>query len=56
MGYSRGTSNYSKRITLSYPTHVMSMVALVAINVEMLRIDSEGFLEKEFIKLICMNP
>ena len=56
MGYSRRTSNYSEIITLSNPTHMMSMVDLVAISVETLRIDNELSLEKELTKLICMNP
>ena len=43
-------------IALSYLTHMMSMVDLVAIGIETLRIDSECSLEKEFTKLICMNP
>ena len=55
MGYSRKTSNYPKRIALSDPTHMMSMTDHVAIGVETLRIDSECFLEKEFIVLIRMN-
>ena len=38
--YSRGTSNYLERITLSDPTHMKSMTDLVAIDVEILRIDS----------------
>ena len=56
MGYSIGTSNYPERITLSDPTHMMSMHDPVAIGAETLRIDSECSLEKEFIELICMNP
>ena len=56
MGYLRRTSNCPERITLSDPTHIMSMVDLVAICVETLRIDSGCSLEKEFIDLICMNP
>ena len=39
-GYSRRTSNYPERITLSDLTHMMSMVDLVAIGVETPRIDS----------------
>ena len=54
--YLRRTSNYPKRIALSDPTHMMIMVDLVAINVEILRIDSECSLEKEFTKLIHINP
>ena len=56
IGYSRGTSNYLERITLSDPTHMMSMADHVVIGVETLRIDSWCSLEKEFTKLICMNP
>ena len=56
MGYSRRTSNYPKRITLSNPTHMMSMADPIAIGVETLRIDSGCFLEKEFTELIHMNP
>ena len=56
MGYSRRTSNYPKRIALSNPSHMMSMVDLIAISVETLRIDSGCSLEKEFTELICMNP
>ena len=56
MGYSRKISNYLERITLSNPTHMMSMADLVAIGVETLRIDSGCSLEKEFNKLIHMNP
>ena len=56
MRYSRGTSNYPKRMVLSDPTHMMSMVDHVAIGVETLMIDSGCSLEKEFIELIHMNP
>ena len=56
MGYSRGTSNYPKRITLSNSFHTMIMVYLIVIDVETLRIDSECSLEKEFTELIHMNP
>ena len=56
MGYSRRTSNYLERITLSDLTHIMSMVDPVAIGVETLRIDSGCSLEKEFTELIRMNP
>ena len=49
MGYSRGTSNYLERITLSSPSHMMSMDDLVAIGVETLRIDSGYSLEKELL-------
>ena len=56
MGYSRRTSNYLERITLSNPSHMMSMVDPIAIGVETLRIDSGCYLEKEFTELICMNP
>ena len=56
MGYSRRISNYLERITLSDPTHMMSMTDPVAISVETLKIDSEYSLEKEFTELIRMNP
>ena len=48
MRYSRGTSNYPERITLSDPTHMMSMVDTLAIGMETLRIYSGCSLEKEF--------
>ena len=50
------TLNYPERITLSDPTHMMSMSDLVAINVETLMIDSGFSLEKELIELIRINP
>ena len=50
MGYLRRTLNYLERITLSNPTHMMSMVDPIAINVETLRIDSMCYLEKEYIE------
>ena len=56
VGYLRRTSNYLERIALSNPTHMMSLVDLVVIGCEILRIDSECSLEKEFTELICMNP
>ena len=56
VGYLRRTSNYPERITLSNPTHIMSMVDPIAIGVETLRLDSGCSLEKEFTELICMNP
>ena len=56
MGYSRRTSNYAERITLSNLSHMMSMADPIAIGVETLRIDSGRSLEKEFTELICMNP
>ena len=56
MRYSRRTSNYPERITLSNPTHMMSMADLIAIGVEAPRIDSGCSLEKEFTELIRMNP
>ena len=56
MGYSRSTSNYLEIITLSDPTHIMSMTDHVAIIVETQRIDNGCSLEKEFIELIHMNP
>ena len=56
MGYSRRTSNYPERITLSKLTHMMSMADPRAIGVETLRIDSRCSLEKEFTELIGINP
>ena len=56
MGYSRRRSNYLERIVLSEITHLMSMANHVAIDVETPRIDSGCSLEKEFTKLIPMNP
>ena len=56
VGYSRGTSNYVEIITLFNPTHMMSIVDPVVIGVETPKIDSGCSLEKEFSKLIYMNP
>ena len=56
MGYSRKTSNYSERIALPNPTHIMSMDDSVAIGVEILKIDNGCSFEKEFTDLIHMNP
>ena len=56
MEYSRRTLNYPERISLSNPTHMMSVADPIAISVETLRIDSGCSLEKEFSELICMNP
>ena len=56
MRYLIRTSNYLERITLSNPTHMMSMVDPIAISVETLRIDSRCALVKEFTELIHMNP
>ena len=55
MRYSRRISNYLQRITLSDLTHMMSIIDLININIETLRIDSESFLEKVFNELICIN-
>ena len=43
-------------IAQSNLTHMISMIDLVAIGVETLRIGSGCSLEKEFTKLIPMNP
>ena len=56
MGYSRRTLNFSKRKALFDPTHMMSMVDLVTVGVETLRIDNGCSLEKDFTELIHMNP
>ena len=55
MRYAIRTFNYLKRITLSNPTHMMSIIDLVAISIETSRKDSGCFLEKELIELIRMN-
>ena len=55
MRYSRRTSNYQERITLSDLTYVMSMFDLVAIGVDILRINSRCSLQKELIELIHIN-
>ena len=55
MGYSKRTSNYPKKIALSNPTHMTSMVDPIAIGVETLRTNSGCSLEKEFTELISMN-
>ena len=56
MGYSRSTSNYLERKTLSNPTHMTSMADPIDIGIEKLRIDNGCSLEKEFTELIRMNP
>ena len=56
MRYSRRTSNYPKGVTLSDPTHMMSMVDPMAMDVDTPRTDSGCSLEKEFAELIRMNP
>ena len=56
MGYSRRALNYPERIELSDRTHMISMPNLVVISMETLRVDSGYSLEKEFTKLIRMNP
>ena len=56
MGYLRTISTYPERITLSDINHMISLVDSVIIGVETPKIDSECFLEKEFIELIHMNP
>ena len=56
MGHSRRISNFLERITLFDPTHMMSMTDLVAIDVETPKIDSGCSFNKEFTKLIYMNP
>ena len=53
--YSRRTSNYLERITLSNLTHLMSIANPIAINSERPKIDSGYSLKKEFTELIHMN-
>ena len=45
-----------ERIAQYNPTHMMSMANPISIGVKTLRIDSGYSLEKEFTKLIRMNP
>ena len=54
--YSRRTSKYPKQIVLDDPTHMMSIAYIVALCMEAPMIDSGCSLEKEFSKVICMNP
>ena len=56
MRYLRRTSNYLEIIALTDPTHMMSMVDLLAIHVETLKIDSGSSLENELNKFIHINP
>ena len=56
MGYSKRALNCQKRITLSNSIHMMNMANPMAIDVESLRIKSGFSLEKDFTKLILMNP
>ena len=55
MGYSRRKLNYHERITLSNLTYMMSMIDLVAVSLETLKIDSVCSFEKDFTILILMN-
>ena len=48
--------NYLERIILYVSTRMMSMTDLATIGVKTLRIDSGCSLQKEFTKLIHMNP
>ena len=54
--YSRSTLKCLKRIVLSNLNKMIIMTYHVLIDVETLRIDNMRYLEKEFIKLICINP
>ena len=56
MGYSRRTSNYAERISLSDLTHMKSVDDPVAIGIETPMIDCGCSLNKELTRLICMNP
>ena len=55
MRYSIRISNYPIRIALSNLTRMMCVVDHLAICVEILKIDSGCFLDKEFNELIRMN-
>ena len=52
----RRTSKYLESIAVSDPIHMMSMVDLVAINVETPMIDSGCSFDKEFNEFIHMDP
>ena len=56
MRYLRKTLNYIEKIILSNSTHMMNVTDLVVISVEIQKIDHGCSLEKEFTKLIRMNP
>ena len=56
MRYLRRISNYLEIIVISNLTHMMSMADLVVVGVEKLRINGGHFSDKEFTKLIRMNP
>ena len=56
MGYSRRTSNYLERITLSNVTHMIKMTNPVSISVETLMINCGCILENESNELSCMSP
>ena len=47
-------SNRLKRIFLSNPTHIMSVIDLMVINVKAPRIDGSFSSKKEFSKLILI--
>ena len=49
-------SKYEKIIPLSYLIRTMSKANRMAINVEILRIDSWSYLKKEFNELIRVDP
>ena len=55
MRYSRRILNYWKRIALSDLTHMMTTTDLIAIDVELPRVDSRFYVEKELYELIYMN-
>ena len=56
MIYSRRILNYLERIALSDLTHMMIIIDLIAIDVELPRVDSRCYVEKELYELIYMNP
>ena len=57
MRYSRRALNYLERKNIiSNLIHVMGMTNFIAFSVETLKIDSVCSLDKEFTKLIRMNP
>ena len=55
-GYSRRTLKYLERIVLFELIDMESIVDLMAISLETLRIVSRCSSDKELTKLICRNP
>ena len=56
MEYSRKILSYLERTSQYDTTHMMSMTDPIVISVKILRIYSGCSMEKDFTKLIYMNP